>query len=209
MIYTESIPTTTIPFSLFYPSSKIKKVSFFFLEGAGPFLPISLYKSVGTKMSAKLCETIMGRTGEEHKSVLGFAWRSLTVVRDREGGVMFDIIFPLQRRFIRFRPPLLYPCMRCDGRASIEESLLLVAYSETQEEEEDHKQKEEEEEAGRRRSRLSGSDDPQSWRKAIQLYRYKSSKALGILCRRIIRETKRDDITNNQQQPPTPPTPSA
>jgi hypothetical protein len=62
-----------------------KKVSFFFLEGAGPFLPISLYKSVGTKMSAKLCETIMGRTGEEHKSVLGFAWRSLTVVRERGG----------------------------------------------------------------------------------------------------------------------------
>lgn len=108
---------------------------------------------------------------------------------------MFDIIFPLQRRFIRFRPPLLHPCMRCDGRASIEESLLLVAYSETQEEEEDHKQKEEE--AGRRRSRLSGSDDPQSWRKAIQLYRYKSSKAPGILCHRIIREPKRDDLTNN------------
>jgi hypothetical protein len=71
--------------------------------------------------------------------------------RERERGVMFDIIFPLQRRFIRFRPPLLHPCMRCDGRASIEESLLLVAYSETQEEEEDHKQKEEEEEAGWRR----------------------------------------------------------
>jgi hypothetical protein len=43
--------------------------------------------------------------------------------RERERRVMFDIIFPLQRRFIRFRPPLLYPCIRCDGRASIEESL--------------------------------------------------------------------------------------